>query len=77
MDIGKSNDKFKDGKPKCFNYKEYGHIARNCKKPKKEKDTQKCYECGKVRHIAKDYRTKMMKRSIWEERDTDDDDDDK
>ena len=28
MDIGKSNDNFKDGKPKCFNYNKYGHIAK-------------------------------------------------
>src|SRR5215469_13215865 len=25
----------KDGKPKCFNCREYGHLARNCRKPKK------------------------------------------
>ena len=71
MDIRKSNNKFKDGKPKCFNCKEYGHIIKNCKKQKKEKNTQKYYECEKVGHIAKDCRAKMKKRSIWEERNTD------
>ena len=25
MDIGKSNDNFKDRKPKCFNCNKYGH----------------------------------------------------
>ena len=25
----------KDGKSKCFNYREYRHLARNCQKPKK------------------------------------------
>jgi len=30
MDIGKSNDNFKDGKPKCFNCNKYGHIAKEC-----------------------------------------------
>ena len=71
MDIGKSNNNFKDGKSKCFNCKVYRHIVWGCKKPKKEKDTWKCYEYRKVGHIAKDCRTKMKKRSVWEERDTD------
>ena len=43
IDIGKSNNKFKDGKPKYFNCKIYKHIAWDYKKSKKEKDTQKCY----------------------------------
>ena len=30
IDIGKSNDNFKDGKPKCFNCNKYGHIAKEC-----------------------------------------------
>ena len=30
MDIGKSNDNFKDRKPKCFNYNKYSHIAKEC-----------------------------------------------
>jgi len=28
MDIGKSNDNFKDGKPKCFNCNKYRHMAK-------------------------------------------------
>jgi len=36
MDIGKSNDNFKDGKPKCFNCNKYGHIAKECRAEKKE-----------------------------------------
>jgi len=28
MDIGKSNDNFKDGKSKCFNYNKYNHMAK-------------------------------------------------
>jgi len=36
MDIGKSNDNFKDGKPKCFNCNKYGHIAKECRLEKKE-----------------------------------------
>ena len=30
MDIGKSNDNFKDRKPKCFNCNKYGHMAKEC-----------------------------------------------
>jgi len=30
MDIGRSNDNFKDGKPKCFNCNKYRHIAKDC-----------------------------------------------
>ena len=36
MDIKKSNDNFKDGKPKCFNCNKYGHIAKKCQAEKKE-----------------------------------------
>jgi len=30
MDIGKSNENFKDGKPKCFNCNKYGYMAKEC-----------------------------------------------
>jgi len=30
MGIGKSNNNFKDGKPKCFNCNKYRHIAKEC-----------------------------------------------
>ena len=36
MDIGKSNDNFKDRKPKCFNCNKYGHMAKECQAEKKE-----------------------------------------
>ena len=36
MDIGKSNDNFKDRKPKCFNCNKYGHMAKECRLEKKE-----------------------------------------
>jgi len=36
MDIGKTNDNFKDGKPKCFNYNKYSHIAKTYQSEKKE-----------------------------------------
>jgi len=30
MDIGRSNDNFKDKKPECFNCNKYGHMAKDC-----------------------------------------------
>ena len=36
MDIGKSNDNFKDGKPKYFNYNKYRHMAKECRSEKKK-----------------------------------------
>ena len=30
MDIRKSNNNFKDGKPKCFNCNKYRHMAKEC-----------------------------------------------
>ena len=38
IDIGKSNDNFKNGKPKCFNCNKYGHIAKECRSEKKEQE---------------------------------------
>ena len=57
MDIRKSKEKFKDGKPRCFNCDIYRHMIKDCRKPKKEKNTRNCYKCEQVEHIAKDYRT--------------------
>ena len=36
MNIGRSNDNFKDRKLKCFNYNKYRHIAKDCQGKKKE-----------------------------------------
>jgi len=30
MDIGRSNENFKDGKLKCFNCNKYRHMAKEC-----------------------------------------------
>ena len=58
IDIGKSNDNFKNRKPKCFNCNKYGHIAKKCWK-KKEKETRKCFKCNKKGHIVKDCKEKQ------------------
>ena len=39
IDIGKSNDNFKDRKLKCFNCNKYGHMAKKCRTEKREWDT--------------------------------------
>jgi len=68
MDIGKSNDNFKDEKPKCFNCNKYGHMAKECRLEKKEQETRTCFKCDKKGHIAKDCKRKqiMKKRKIQE-----------
>jgi len=39
MDIGKTNNNFKDEKPKYFNYNKYGHMAKKCW-PKKTRNQE-------------------------------------
>jgi len=36
IDIGRSNNNFKDRKSKCFNCNKYRHIAKDCQGKKKE-----------------------------------------
>ena len=71
MDIGKSNDNFKDGKPKCFNCNKYRHMVKECRVEKKKRETQMCFKCDKKRHIARDCKGKqtIKKRKIQEESD--------
>jgi len=74
MDIRKSNDNFKDGKPKCFNCNKYGHMAKECQAEKKERETRTYFKCDKKGHIAKDCRGKqiMKKRKVQEKSDDED-----
>jgi len=63
MDIRKSNDNFKDRKPKCFNCNKYGHMVKECQSKKKERETRRCFKCDKEGYIAKDYKgTQLMKK---------------
>ena len=75
MDIGRSNNNFKDRKPKCFNCNKYRHIAKECRAKNKERETRMCYKCDKKGHIARDCKEKqmMMKRKVQEESDNEDD----
>jgi len=72
MDIGKSNDNFKDRKLKCFNCNKYGYMAKKCWK-KKEKETRKHFKCEQEEHIAKNCKEKqsIKKQKVQEESDDD------
>jgi len=59
MNIGKSNNNFKDRKLKCFNCNKYKHMVKKCWK-KKEKKTRKYFKYNKEEHIAKDYKGKQL-----------------
>ena len=51
MDIGKAWDSFdKNRRPRCFNCNIYGHLAKECRKLRKNKEIRKCYKCDKVEH---------------------------
>jgi len=75
MDIGRSNNNFKDGKLKYFNCNKYGHMAKECQVKKKERETRKCFKCDKKGHIAKDYKEKqtIKNKKVQEESDNEDD----
>jgi len=76
MDIKKSNNNFKNKKPKYFNCNKYKYMAKKCWNKKKEKETRKCFKCDKEGHIAKNYKEKqsMKKQKIQEESDNEEDD---
>ena len=75
MDIGKSNENFKDGKPKCFNCNKYRHMAKKCQVKKKEQETRTCFKYNKEGHIAKDCKGKqaLKNRKVQEGSDNDED----
>ena len=77
MDIGKSNENFKDRKPKCFNCNKYGHIAKDCWSEKKERETQTCFKCDKKEYIAKECKSKQTMKKWRVQKDSDKEDKDK
>ena len=60
MDIGKSNDNFKNKKPKCFNCNKYSHMVKEYWTKKKEKETRRYFKYNKKEHIAKDCKGKQL-----------------
>ena len=80
MDIRKSRDNFDENrKPRCFNCNVYEYMAKECRKPKKNKEMRKCYKCNKVRYLAKDckLKQKIKIRRNQDESDESDNDNDK
>ena len=55
----------------------YRHMAKDCWKLKKEKETRKCYKCDKVEHLAKDCRTKQKMKNRSMQKDIDKEDNNK
>ena len=74
IDIRRSNNNFKDRKPKCFNCNKYGYMAKDCQGKKKEREIRKCFKCDKEGHIAKDCKEKqtMKNRKVKEDSDNKD-----
>ena len=78
MNIGKAWDNFDENRrPRCFNCNAYGHMARECKKPKKEKEMRKCYKCNKVEHLAKDCKSKQKMKIRRNQEELDESDEEK
>ncbi|XP_025265055.1 uncharacterized protein LOC112638147 [Camponotus floridanus] len=50
------NDEGKLKNPRCYNCNKLGHIASDCRQPKREKGS--CFKCGEMGHISKDCPTK-------------------
>lgn len=58
INIGKPKYNFsKDRKLRCSNCNIYRYMAKDCWRPKKEKETRKCYKYDKVGHLAKNCRS--------------------
>ena len=52
MEIGQQQNNEQGHKPKCYNCNKFGHMAKDCQQPKKEKKPQECFKCGKEGYIA-------------------------
>ena len=63
MNIGKSNENFKDGKPKWFNCNKYGYMVKKCWIKKKEWETRTCFKYDKEGYIAKDCKGKQVMKN--------------
>ena len=77
IDIGRSNNNFKDRKPKCFNCNKYRHMTKKYQAKKKEQETRKCFKCDKEGHIVKDCKGKQTIKNRKIQKGSDDEDDKK
>ena len=76
MDIGKSNNNFRDGKLKCFNCNKYRHMVKECQSKKKE-DKRQCFKYNKEEHIAKDCKGAQSMKKCKVQEESDDEDEEK
>ena len=69
MEIEQQQNNRQGCKAKCYNCNRFGHMAKDCQQPKKEKKLQQCFKCGKEGHIAIGYRSpqQMKTRSSQKE----------
>jgi len=74
MDIGRSNDNFKDRKPKCFNCNKYRYMAKDCQGKKKEREMRKYFKCDEEGHIAKYFKGRQMMKNRKVKEDSDNED---
>jgi len=61
----------------CFNYNIYGHLAKECRRPKKNKEMRRYYKCDKVGYLAKDCRSEQKMKVRRNQEDSDEEDNDK
>ena len=52
MEIGQQQNNGQGRKPKYYNCNKFGHMAKDCRQPKKEKKPQGYFKCSKEGHIA-------------------------
>jgi len=52
IEIGRQQNNKQGHKPKCYNCNKFGHIAKDCRQPKREKKPQEYFKCGKEGYIA-------------------------
>jgi hypothetical protein len=48
---------------KCYNCDRTGHVANDCRQPKKTKAEQECFNCNKKGHWAQDCKSPMKKKN--------------
>jgi len=77
MEIGQQQNNEQGRKLKCYNCNRFGHIAKDCRQPKKEKKPQECFKCGKEGHIVIGYRASQQMKTRSSQQENSDDEEQK